>query len=266
MFELIYATFCENEGKQIRSRTQEFNKRFPPHGGNLLKLNHVEPMVPIELFQDVREKAEVFGKEILDAFMRPNFLNPRCGLCGERMRLIGRSIVRAGRFICRNNHPSVSIQLDELDDETKKVLQYFIDNISVNSIEKITRGFLEKQLERIETELQKLYNAIDNEYVRFCLNFSPMETSNPVESKMELIKGLENERLNYLVKKYNTEIVLQEIDRLVSLLHNKTKGYLDSAELETLSRLVIESIRVTPEELHFNLFFEDLMKKEVAQN
>lgn len=90
-----------------------------------------------------------------------------------------------------------------------------------------------------------------------------MDTGHSIESKIELIKGLENERFNYLVKKNNTEIILQEIDRLVSLLHNKTKRYLDSAELETLSRLVIESIRVSPEELHFNLFFKDLMKKEV---
>jgi site-specific DNA recombinase len=337
VFELIYSTFCENEGKQISNRTQEFNKRFPPHiygyrkvvkenektyvvddskaihvidlfhecqkvgsleefiyllsryskiikrhaeqllnmlqnpfytghmehGGKLLKLNHVEPMLPIELFQNVREKAEVFGKEILDAFMRPDYLSPLCALCGGRMKLLGRSIVSPGRFICRNNHPSVSIQADELENETKSVLKNFIDNISANSIDKITRKFLQKQLEQIEIKLQKLYNAIDDEYIRFCLDFSPMDTGHSIESKIELIKGLENERFNYLVKKYNTEIILQEIDRLVSLLHNKTKRYLDSAELEILSRLVIESIRVSPEELHFNLFFKDLMKKEV---
>lgn len=296
VFELIYSTFCENEGKQIASRTHESNKRFPPriygyrkqvkegiksyliddlrapqiinlyhdcrnihsigdfllllekyskiiarhpgqiltilqnpfytghieHGDKLLKLNHVEPIIPIELFQDVRNKAIFYGKEILDDYIKPDYLYPLCGVCGQKMNLIGRSIINAGRFLCRNNHQSISISVDELENETKIVLQHFVDHISINKLEKLTRGFLLKHLQRLDAEFERLGNMIDNEYYRFCVDFSPAENDHASESKIEFIKKLENEQQSCKFKKHHTETILQEIENLALLLHQKT--------------------------------------------
>lgn len=265
--ELLHTIFKFE--KRIKKSTEQvlriiyspFYAGYSLEKGSYSRLEHVEPMISLDLFKTVIKKWNMYRNEILKAMSPSYFIVPKCALCNRKMKLLGQNLINSGRFHCSNGHKKVTIEVNDLNNKIEKVIQSFAINLSPTKIENITISYTKKLLSQLNENIDRVQQDINQIYRTICINFSPKDQSTMVKKYFERIYLLETEIKRLKQNQKELKQIINEVKKVVYLVTKATQERLLYDELFKLIKLLVREVNVNHYTIDFKLYFGEFVKE-----
>ncbi|RXT08929.1 recombinase family protein [Ammoniphilus sp. CFH 90114] len=225
-------------------------------------LLHVESVVSLEMFLNVRTKLNHFSKDIFEAMNDNPVVQAYCAVCNQQMKIKGKSLTSAGYFLCKNNHSRVTIHVEELDKLLKEAMVNHFNSMATGKLKKITRASVIKLINEIEASITKIHNEIKEESINLSLSFAPNKSNPLVLHKFQLIKELKSQIRRLSVKKYQLNLTLSDIDLLHQEVHKKVIEGCLKTNLRKLANLVVDKVEISNGNVMFHFFFKEFIQHQ----
>ncbi|WP_176483792.1 recombinase family protein [Bacillus sp. FJAT-45066] len=214
------------------------------------KLNHVDPVISLDLFEKVQSILNKFIEEYNEAVTRAKdkmVLNPICGVCNKNM-LFKKALDKPAYFVCSSRHKKVVVELDEFNKIIEETLKNETEKFALKEYESIFKMHLRGVIDNLT------YHKQHKEQL---LNKSMLSLSSNFHTKYEKLK-LEIQRKNADIEEINHEIALlqslkNEI-KTISQIVQPALGSLTKTELEVLIELLIKSVKVNHDYFEIDLY------------
>ncbi len=225
-------------------------------------LPYVTPIIDLDLFLKCKSKLNEYFSyyyESLKGASNQFLVLPNCEKCGNVMKHRKENVFDLGYFVCSNNHKRLSITVEELNSLVKETLLEHIQSISTQHL----RSIICKRILVENKKLQKELEITKSEFLDNSLMLSTID----VKRKPAIAKLLD--KLQSLKNKYNDleqdllslQKLREEIIEIHSLLTPLTLD-LTLKDLQRLSELLIDKVKVYETYVHVELFLSSFEKED----
>lgn len=220
-------------------------------------LNHVEPIISLEVFLEVQEVLSREKLEIQSALARSRnngLMTPVCHYCKSRMHFRTSKLGESGIYVCRKRHSANSIDIEEFNQFISNHLRYIIQHIPNTQIEKDSKIFLNSLVSQYQQRIryyEKQLISLQKEIVNLFAEDKTIRLKSVIQEKKninELIKVAKIELTKIEEAKEGVTVLIKELKEALS---DKMKDY----DLNYLANLFFESIEVSKDELIYNVRF-----------
>lgn len=233
-------------------------------------LDHVEPIVPIQLFTKVQEKLDKLEESINTGFcisQQEALIMPHCDICSEIMKFKKGEVGSSSYYQCKK-HKKNNISTSELNTQLRKVVIDHSRKISLSDIRNICKKAIKKEIYKTETlhkEKQSLFEDLCVELNKLFTPTSPTRDTIGKFNKLETIrKELEDNEMQ-LKRLY---ILEDELKQIVTIVKEKISKKLfdDKSQLDQLVKLLVSNVLIGNESIQVSLYLESFYKEGDESN
>lgn len=188
------------------------------------ELEHVEPIITLELFEKAQLTLQKFVREYEDEVIRVKeriIFHPICGTCNKEMKF-KKMLDKPSYFVCSNRHKKIAIEMDELNQSIEETITKEIKNFTLSIYKPVFRLHLKGVLDKL------IHQKQHNKHLR--------EKSLLSLATCDLIKQSAKQR-NLQAEIQQIESKIETIDRELELLHSLQN------EMTTISNIVHPAIQ-----------------------
>lgn len=268
--EEIYDVILKFQGLLSRSelriidilRTPFYSAHYEGADGLYHRLTNVEAIIPIELFIKVQEKLVNFEHELLQGIaysQKIAHITPICIECSNELKFKKGKIGESGTYKCPN-HRKNSISSSELNDSIIQSVKEALNQISTNSIKKITLTAINNQIKQFNKQSDELLFKLESLCIKFSSLFKPTHEYKEMRRLQEQIVQA-REQLSTMQTHTNSLHLLKDEVQLIieqvadGLQQLNERDYLDLADL------LINSILVCEDHIQFQYYFSDFFSE-----
>lgn len=188
------------------------------------ELEHVEPIISLELFEKAQVILQNFATEYHDEVARGNekiLYRPVCGICNNEMKF-KKVLDKPSYFVCSKRHKKLAIELDELNQFIEETIRKEISTFTLSTYKPIFQTHINSVLGQLIHQKEHHKQLLDKSLLVF--------------SSGELIK--------HGAKRRNSEAEMQELEDKMEVI-DRELVVLQSLqnEINTLSSIVPSAIR-----------------------
>jgi hypothetical protein len=245
-------------------KTPFFAAHYLDNEGHFLPLEHVEPMISLELFKKVLKKLESFDIVINEAKHKPykeGYVTPFCGDCLNELTFQkGKGIGEEGKYLCKK-HRKNSISIEELNCSLNDSIQNYVLHISSNKLE----DFFINCIKKVKSQLNKKRNLyikeIEDESMKICLQQNIRNSQKAFNHKVKEVTTLRDNLITINDQQKSLDLLIEETNLLVSFINEKHFAQLSRNELELLSQLLVAKTVVKEDSLIVYYYFNEFQRK-----
>lgn len=217
-------------------------------------LEHVEPIISLELFKKVQVTMENFVTQYEEEVMRCKekiIFNPVCSICSKEMKF-KKSLNKPSYFVCSNRHKRIAIELDELNQFIEETLMKEIKKFTLSAYDPIFQLHLKSVRNKLFHQQQHKKQLLEKNTLSFASDalFKFSTKHEHLKTEIQIIKDeIETiDRELELLKALKHEI--KTISNIVPLVSSN----LIKTDLEILIELLIKDIQVHHDYLELNMY------------
>lgn len=225
-------------------------------------LEHVEPMITLDLYitckSKVNEFKEYYFKKLME-FNKLRLVNPLCGECLELMKHRKENQLDLGYFVCSAKHKRISISVEELHESVTETVLKHIQSISVPVAQKV----ISSKIATNQKNLQKELKITASDYTATSLKLFTMEQKkksvlSKCLSEIQALKSKYSELEQDLLSLQQLSREIKDISRLLTPIQHDDFG---DHELQQLVELFIDKVLVFDTHIHIDLYFAAFTKE-----
>lgn len=218
------------------------------------ELEHVEPIISLELFKKVQVTLQKFAAEYEDEVARVKekiLYHPICGICNHEMKF-KKLLDKPSYFVCSNRHKKLAIDLDDLNQFIEETIRKEISTFTLSTYKPIFQVHLNGVLDQLIYQKQHHEHLLNKslliyssgESIKHGVKRRKSEAKmQELEDKMEAI-----DRELVVLRSLRNEITT--ISSIVpSAISNLTKS-----DLEILIELLVKEIQIHYEYLEIKMY------------
>lgn len=223
-------------------------------------LPHVEPIISLNLFLEVKTKIDEFIAYYLEKLVDINkqlLLMPLCGECGSSMKLRKKDVLSAGYFVCSAKHKRIHIAVEEINNLVTKTVLNYVQSLSIP----LVKNVIPKQVSAAQKKLQNALESTASEYLDTSLKLCTCD------GRAKSLISTYLEEIQVLKGKYNDlEQDLLSLQQLSSETKDMTQQLTQlnfdftEQEIQKLIELFVANISVYTTHLHIDLFLSSFVK------
>ncbi len=233
-------------------------------GGTLKELEHVQPIVPVELYQEVQHRLEGF-KMLTDTISAPNvdeaLVQPHCGLCGAPMKYRRDRLQNHSYYSCPC-HKANSVSSERLHQVTKQVLDQKIQALDVDAVMSECGSWLKEQQSKVAKQMIALEQDMSRCALQIVNNYGAVDGEGLVNRLLSQQRALEQQLMETRLRRETYDVLSAQLRLLSELATRHLRSELSrSDELGTLAQMLVRRLDVYPGrvllQINFSKFFTD---------
>ncbi|MFI2858620.1 recombinase family protein [Paenibacillus sp. JSM ZJ436] len=218
------------------------------------QLNHVEPIITLELFEKAQVTLQKFVQEYEDEVARVKeriIFQPICGICNNEMKF-KKMLNKPSYFVCGQRHKQIAIELDELNQFIEKTILNEINSFTLSIYEPMFRTHLKGVQDKLLHQKQHNKHLWEKSLLLLAsadfIHHGMLRKHS--ESKIQHIEDKIDTIDRELVELRSLEHKMTSITSIVPrAIRNLTKS-----DLEILIELLIKEINIHHDYLEFNMY------------
>ncbi len=225
-------------------------------GDHYYKLDHVEPIIDLNIFLKVASNLEKVKRRVLDAInasLERSSITPVCSKCKTQMKFRTGKLGNSGYYVCSNKHYQIKIQVDELNGDFEKHFKEIMPRLDLDLLRKEIRVILNRKKETLKNKFQSIEKVINKLNDDLGL-LSPTE-SDQIKYLFNRIDILKDELEQVHSSLTRIDDAFSELKQLSVLIKNYLVEELEQYELYYMYQSFIEKIEVDRDKIiYFNPF------------
>ncbi len=229
-------------------------------GNNFYQLEHVEPIIELDLFKRVQIALDQYEQRFIDSIIisrEQSYITPICGICNKKMMHKNTMVGGSAYYKC-SEHKSISVTTQE----TNHFLEYSIKRALTSISEEDLKYVCRRAIKKAMAAMRKTKKELNNELVKFRVNFVLTYAHNNSKEKRLRIEKLNN--LISEVDSLNTQIVdLSNTQALVNELINVVKSgvveEMNKDKLHLFISFLVKSVTVFNDSIELEVFLAEFV-------
>ncbi|MDP9729676.1 recombinase family protein [Alicyclobacillus tolerans] len=227
-------------------------------GGALKELEHVRPIVPVELYEDVQHRLDTL-KTLIDHIAAPNvdqaLVEPYCGLCGRPMKYRRDRLQNQSFYAC-SNHKTSSVSSERLHQVTKQVLEQKLRALNVEAVMSECGAWLKDRQSKVSRQMVALEHELSRCALQIVNNYGAADTQGLVNQLLSQQKSLERQLSEARLQRETFDILSAQLHLLAELVTRHLRNELARPEeMNTLARMLVRRLDVYPGRVQFQINF-----------
>lgn len=260
-FLMLRRKGLKDQDKIIKILTNPFYSGHYESKSNYQVLSHVEPIISLELYLEVKTKIDEFIAYYLEKLVDVNkqlLFTPLCGECGNAMKLRKENALDLGYFVCSSKHNRIHIAVEEINNLITQAVLDYVQSLSVPLVKKV----IPKQVSTAQKKLQNALESTSLKYLDTSLKICTYDgkAKSPVSNYLEEIQALKDKYIDLEQDLLSLQQLSSEIKDMTQLLSQLNFDFTEQ-EIQRLIELFVANISVYETHLHINLFLSLFVKE-----
>lgn len=231
--------------------------------GQYYPLEHVEPLIKIDLFIKVQEIINSFEKSINKAFNQTteeNKITPLCRTCNNPLNFKKGDFGKPNYYICKKH--KIQISADDLNESIIKSNNMALQKLSYSKMNNICNKAINELISKENQRSETLQSTLETECIAISQNYSPKLKGKKVKEKLIQVEKHKNE-INYIQGQIEFLIELKRKIKIVTeYSKEKIVNQIDESDHLFLSEVLISSISVDRDHIIVQHYFSEFWEGE----
>ncbi|TFB13588.1 hypothetical protein E3U55_15830 [Filobacillus milosensis] len=265
-YDELLSLILRNKKEMKRNSVEDTWKIFrsPFYAGHYQKgphyylLEHVQPMIDLELFHEVQRVLEQFEQKLIDSIItsrEQSFVTPICKECGSKMAHKNTIVGKSAYYKC-SKHKNIIITTTEVNQHLKESIIELIGSLCEKDIKFVCRRAINSSIKALEKKKKELGNQLIGIREKYVLNYDP-NNHKGITDHMDKVNNIQTE-----VENLNSQIVdLSNTQSLVNDLINVIRvGLINEISLDKLHLFVnfmIKQVIVSEEAVELEMYLSE---------
>lgn len=260
-FLMLRRKGLNDSDKIIKMLTNPFYAGHYESKNNYQMLHHVDPIISLDLFLEVKTKIDAFKAYYFEKIADANkqlLLTPLCGECGNTMKLRKENALDLGYFVCSSKHKRIHITVKEINNLVTQTVLNYVQSLSVPLVKKVIR----KQVSAAQKKLQNDLKSTASKYLDTSLKLCTYDgkAKSLISTYLEEIQALKDKYNDLEQDMLSLQHLSSEIKDMTQLLSQQNSDFTEQ-EIQRLTELFVANISVYETHLHINMFLSSFVKE-----
>lgn len=243
-------------------KTPFFAAHYLDDEGHYCQLDHVEPIISLELFQKVQEIFEFQEKVINNVKTSPfkeAFITPICGICMENLNFRKGKIGQESKYACKK-HKKVAITSSELNIQLIQSVKLYIETLSPRKLESLCISSINGIKKSLNLQSIQIQKKIEDKCTDICTAHHTKTSNHKFTKKIEGIKKIRDVLLTVEDQLAALENLKEEVSYIATFLKEKSLKHLDNEDYKLLAKLLIAQAVLNDDSLIVHYYFNEFQE------